>query len=97
MLHLIYTPIVTLHNPYNVPLDFKDLRVELVNVPFAVRIFRKRMTDPEAIGQTNGLIPFAIMGDAASRRGTNKRFGLLISDTILPGEVKIIHPGYQSR
>ena len=94
MLHLIYTPIITLHNPYNVPLDFANLRVELVNVPFALKIFRKRssavQTDPDFIAQTNSLIPFAIMGNASP--GTNKRFGLLITDTLLPGEVKIYTP-----
>ena len=54
MLHLIYTPIVTLHNPYNIPLDFTNLRVEMVNVPFAIQIFRKRLNeDSEFVSQTN--------------------------------------------
>ncbi len=90
MLHLIYTPIVTLHNPYNVPLDFTNLRVELVNVPFAIQVFRKRQTDGSFIAQTNHPVPFSIMGDAG--QGTNKRFGLLITDTLLPGEVKTYTP-----
>ena len=39
-LHLLYTPIVTLHNPYNVALEFNNVRVEFVHVPFAMQIFR---------------------------------------------------------
>ncbi len=96
MLNLIYTPIITLHNPYNVPLEFENLRVEIVNVPFAVQIFRKRnsalQTDSNFVAQTKELVPFSLMGDASSDRGTNKRFGLLMTDTLLPGEVKIYTP-----
>ncbi len=90
MLHLIYTPIVTLHNPYNVPLKFDNLRVELVNVPFAVKIFRKRTFDPDFIAQTFKRYPFANMNPLPV--GLPKRFGLLMSDTLLPGEVKIYTP-----
>ena len=47
VLHLIYSPVITLHNPYNVPLHFENLRVEFVNVPFALKIYRN------GIAQTN--------------------------------------------
>lgn len=35
MLHMLYLPVVTLHNPYNVPLAFDALRLNFNNVPIA--------------------------------------------------------------
>ena len=83
VLHLIYSPVITLHNPYNVPLHFENLRVEFVNVPFALKIYRN------GIAQTNDFVPFALMADSRAVVGASKRFGLLISNTLLPGEVKV--------
>jgi hypothetical protein len=39
-MHMIYTPFVTLTNPYNVALEFKDLKVEFIGIPFAIQLFR---------------------------------------------------------
>jgi len=33
LLHLMYLPVITLHNPYNVPLRFNQLEVEFVDLP----------------------------------------------------------------
>ncbi|MCU0795826.1 MAG: hypothetical protein MUF31_07815 [Akkermansiaceae bacterium] len=33
MVHLIYSPVVTVYNPYNVPLEFPNLRIRFANVP----------------------------------------------------------------
>jgi hypothetical protein len=33
MLHLMYLPVITLHNPYNVPLRFTQLEVEFADLP----------------------------------------------------------------
>ena len=54
-LHLLYAPIVTLHNPYNVALEFNSLKVEFVHVPFAMKVYRSGQA------QTAGLIPMEQM------------------------------------
>ncbi len=33
MLHLMYLPVITLHNPYNVPLRFTEIEVEFADIP----------------------------------------------------------------
>ena len=48
LLHLLYTPVVTLHNPYNVALEFSEMKVVFGNVPFGLQVFRN------GIAQTNG-------------------------------------------
>jgi len=54
-LHLIYSPVVVLHNPYNTALEFNNLRVEFHHIPFAMRLFRN--------GQplSTDLVPFETM------------------------------------
>ena len=37
--HLVYTPVVTLYNPYNVSLKFDKLQIVIRNVPIAFRFF----------------------------------------------------------
>ena len=54
-LHLLYTPIVTLHNPYNVALEFTNLRVEFLHVPFSMKIFRN------GVAQSNDYVSLETM------------------------------------
>ncbi len=86
LLHMVFSPIVTLHNPYNVPINFEQLRVEFVNVPFAFQVFRN------GVAQQKSLVPFARMYIGNVSGGATKRFGLTLSDTLLPGEVKVYSP-----
>ncbi|MBC7979070.1 MAG: hypothetical protein H7Y36_00735 [Armatimonadetes bacterium] len=109
LLHLTYTPVVTLHNPYNVPLeigttDSNHLKVDFVNVPMAVKVFRNN--EP----QTNGFVPFSRMYQGlynfttgtTKARNPSKRFGLRLAAAVdsngkstgvpirlLPGEVRV--------
>jgi hypothetical protein len=96
-LHLLYTPIVTLHNPYNVALEFTALRVEFVHVPFAMQLFRN------GVAQSTGLVPFETMYIDNQNGQTGKIFGMNLkaktngvpgSTTLrlLPGEVKVFSP-----
>ena len=97
-LHLLYTPIVTLHNPYNVALDCSDLRVQFLNVPFAMQVFRN------GIAQSNGLVPLDTMYADNDQGQTSKVFGMNLKDKasdgspgtttfrLLPGEVKLFSP-----
>lgn len=95
-LHLLYTPVVTLHNPYNVALEFRSLRVEFLHVPFAMQVFRN------GIAQSRGLVPLETMyGDYSP--GNAKIFGMNLKTKtngkpgsttfrLLPGEVKMFSP-----
>ena len=96
-LHLLYTPVVTLHNPYNVALEFRSMRLEFVHVPFAMQIFRN------GIAQSRGLVPFETMFADNDNEGKAKTFGMNLKTkltgrpgsttfTLLPGEVKLFSP-----
>ena len=86
MLHLLYTPVVTLYNPYNVTLECDDLRVEFANVPFALQVFRNGQAQTKAPpGDANdGLVPFNRMfgttQGTTSAAKANKRFCLALRE-----------------
>jgi len=40
MVYLIYTPVITVYNPYSVPIQFRDLKVTFRNLPVAFQFFR---------------------------------------------------------
>ena len=102
LLHLLYTPVVTLHNPYNVALQFTELKVVFGNVPFALQVIRN------GVPQTNGLAPLDTMYYQTAQEGKlNKRFGMNLKTnggsatapavgsttfTLLPGEVILFSP-----
>lgn len=98
LLHLLYTPVVTLHNPYNVPLEFRQMKVLFGNVPFALQVFRN------GIAQTKGPAPLDTMFYQVESGSTNKRFGMTLQTTgpnnepgsttfrLLPGEVMLFSP-----
>ena len=105
-LHILYTPIVTLHNPYNVAIDCDTLRVEFVNVPLSVKIYRS------GEAQSTDMVPFQTMtaDNEGGQRG--KLFGMNLKNKgsdgkpdpgtsdnppkflfrLLPGEVKVFSP-----
>lgn len=102
MLHMLYTPVVTLHNPYNVALEFNTLKVDFINVPFALQVYR----NGEA--QTTDLVPLDQMYYSGAESGSrSKQFGMTMytksasgtagSTTfkLLPGEVKLFSPYVQ--
>lgn len=94
-LHLLYTPIITLHNPYNVALEFTSLRVDFVHTPFAMQIFRN------GIAQSTGLVPLETMFGSNKFGQKGMVFGMNLKTkttegrpgtptfTLLPGEVKM--------
>ena len=97
LLHLLYMPIVTLHNPYNVAIEFTGVRVEFFNVPFAMRVFRS------GVAQSTGLVPFETMHADNDQGQTNETFGMNLKSKVngmpgsttirlLPGEVKMFSP-----
>ncbi|MGL5017750.1 MAG: hypothetical protein ACRDBP_06435 [Luteolibacter sp.] len=95
LLHMVYSPVITLHNPYTVPIAFTALRVEFVNVPFAFQVFRSNEKG-EVVAQTSAPVPFSLMYSNSVAGGQSKRFGLTLTATLLPGEVKVFSPGIPS-
>jgi hypothetical protein len=53
--HLVYTPLVTLHNPYNVNISFDSMEVIIRNVPVAFKFYINN------VPQSAGLLPLTEM------------------------------------
>ncbi|TAE74438.1 MAG: hypothetical protein EAZ65_01835 [Verrucomicrobia bacterium] len=104
MLHLIYTPLVTLWNPYNVSLKLRQPVVEIANPPVAFRFIRQKSSAVSAIGEvTDRLVPLDEMylnGDQKfDKKFVMQLFGQVSSSgttsgdvVLLPGEVKLFSP-----
>jgi hypothetical protein len=102
LLHLLYTPVVTLHNPYNVALEFNELKIVFGNVPFALQVLRNGQA------QTRDPAPLDTMFYQQSETGSlAKRFGMTLKTNggspasptvgsstfrLLPGEVMLFSP-----
>lgn len=102
LLHLLYTPVVTLHNPYNVALEFTELKVLFGNVPFAIQVIRN------GVPQTKAPAPLDTLYYQAAQAGElSKRFGMTLMTNggtpttpskgsttfrLLPGEVMMFSP-----
>ncbi len=94
-LHLLYTPVVTLHNPYNVAIEFTEMKFEFVRVPFSMQVFR----NGEA--QSKGMVPLETMYGGNFSGSRDKIFSMTLKPTpstpgavvppmrLLPGEVKM--------
>ena len=97
LLHLLNTPVITLHNPYNTAIEFTNLKIEFVNLPFALQVYRN------GIAQSTDLVPLGRMSTRTQTAQT-KRFGITLSNKsstgtptsspirMLPGEVKVFSP-----
>lgn len=104
LLHLIWSPIITLHNPYNVAMEFPSLKVEFQNIPFQLQVFRQTDGQPGFVKQSNSMQSFQRMMNAAQG---NKTFGITLKNhlsngtsiRLAPGEVKVFSievPGMDS-
>ena len=97
-LQLLYTPVVTLHNPYNTMLEFHNLEVEFANVPFATTVYRN------GIAQNRGLAPIDKMYANNETGRSPKSFKMKLKSAsgsgqpgsatfrMLPGETKLFSP-----
>lgn len=104
MLHLIYTPIVTLWNPYNIVLRLRRPVIELANPPVAFRFIRQRSNVLSSTGEvTNRLVPVDEMyvngPEKFDKKFVMELFGQVSSngqasgDVVLqPGEVRVFSP-----
>jgi hypothetical protein len=55
MVHMVYSPVVTLYNPYNVPLAFDELEVEFEDVPVGFQFYRNSRPMTSRLASLNQL------------------------------------------
>ncbi len=93
MLHLMYLPVVTLHNPYNVPLSFDSVKLTFQDIPIGFQF----LVDNQPV--THGLVPLNGLYNAADgASNTTKNFGITLKSAVgnatqpirmLPGQTKL--------
>lgn len=76
--HLVYSPLVTLHNPYNVNLSFDNLEVTIRNVPVGFNFY------VNGSPQSTRIVPLTDMFVNAGERG-EKKFVMKIANWSAPG------------
>ena len=100
--HLVYDPVVTLYNPYDVALDLAKLRVRIWDPPvlFGFKKNADWLRDEFASGQFHSMARFAIAEE--SNPDAHRYFTLLLTTDVNkrpggrirlePGEVKVFSP-----
>lgn len=99
MIYLVYTPVVTVYNPYSVPLQFSNLKVTFRNLPVALKFFRN------GVAQTNNPTLLSTLHiKSQDTNGWEDPFTLTVSNrpgvanslvTLYPGEARVFgesHP-----
>ncbi|QJE97975.1 hypothetical protein [Luteolibacter luteus] len=94
MIYMIYSPIVTLYNPYNVAISFDQLRIDFKDLPLGFRFYRNGQPQTTSLAHFNQLY-VGHPGDS----NTPKIFGINVrstfqgsassSITLQPGENKV--------
>ena len=78
---LIYTPVVTLHNPYNVSISFHKMSVEFENVPVAFNFMLKAAGTSNFVSQSVEPGKFeSINGMTGKDNRGEKKFGMTIAN-----------------
>lgn len=79
--NLVFTPMVTLHNPYNVNISFYSMNVDFINIPVAFNFMLQKASTGPFVSQ--GMVPgtFESLNNMTynSKRG-NKKFVMKIAD-----------------
>ena len=86
MLHLMYLPVITLHNPFNVPLRVSNLQVEFSDIPIG---FEFLVNDQPTT--TNGLMP--INQFTTLKRGQKKTFNMQLSSSLTAASEVVMGAG----
>ncbi len=93
LLHLMHLPVVTLHNPYSVPLSFDSLKLTFRDVPLGFNFTVNGQPLSTKLIPLNGMFVQSDGGDTAS-----KNFGITLKSAIgsssqtlrlLPGQTKL--------
>ena len=86
ILNLMYLPVITLHNPYSVPLRCTNLQVEFANVPIGFQVVLNDNPTP-----TSGLVAFKEM--YIWERGKEKVFNMTLSTSLDSATEVAMKPG----
>jgi type II secretory pathway pseudopilin PulG len=86
LLHLMYLPVITLHNPYSVPLRCTNLQVEFANVPIGFQFLINDQPTP-----TSGLAAFKEM--YIWGLGRDKVFNMTLSTSLDSATEVVMKPG----
>ncbi|MGA0845553.1 MAG: hypothetical protein ACO3RV_03365, partial [Luteolibacter sp.] len=94
MLHMLYLPVITLHNPYNVPLSVEGLKVTFKNVPVAFQFLVNRQPVTSQLVPLNQLYAGSEGGDSASKDFSCTLSGAIGSSSassfvLEPGQTKL--------
>ena len=100
MLHMVYSPIVTLHNPYNVALKFDRLRLDFHNVPIGFKFFRNNQAQNTIVNPLNQLYVYYQYRPEVSKNftmtltnaGSNGQPDTSSPLVMQPGEVRVFSP-----
>jgi hypothetical protein len=77
LMHLLYLPVVTIHNPYNRPMSFEGLKVTFKNVPIAFQF----LVDGQAL--TTNLVPLnQLYSRSEGNSGSTKDFSCTLGSAI---------------
>ncbi|MGA0900398.1 MAG: hypothetical protein ACO3SO_08335 [Luteolibacter sp.] len=89
MVHMVYSPVVTLYNPYNVPIAFDEIEVEFEDVPIGFQFYRNGQAMAERLASFNQFYA----GDDAGMQ--SKTFGFRLREMLgsSRSNTAIIEPG----
>lgn len=88
MLHIIYTPVITLHNPYNVSLSFDSMKVAIRNPPVGFNLYLN------GVAQDTSLTPLTeMLLNGAKEKNFYVQIGGSAAATVLkPGQSVLFSP-----
>lgn len=55
MVYMIYSPIITLYNPYNTPISFDGLRIDFQDMPIGFRFYKNGVAQTKSMAHMNQL------------------------------------------
>ncbi len=87
MLHFMYLPVITLHNPFNVPLRVTNLQVEFADLPVGFEFLVNGQPTT-----TSGLMPLNSFYNGAAS-GTRKIFSMTLSNSLNSATEVLMGPG----
>lgn len=90
MVYMIYSPIVTLYNPYNTPISFDELRIDFKDLPIGFRFYRNGQPQTTQLAHFNQLYVYHDTNTKVAKTfGINLRSAITTS----PAAPVVMEPG----